>query len=91
MFELKTTTYVREILAKTNDFPDVFGIYIEIVSDQRSINTRIANRKNLIKPKARSNYGIETLELISLPVSKFINPEIKRSNSLSIYLKNNSI
>ena len=45
MSELKTATYVRKILAKTNDFPDVFDIYIEIVSDQRSLNTRFTNRK----------------------------------------------
>ena len=87
MFELKTATFVRKILAKTNDFPAVFDVYIEIVSDQWCLNTRFGNRKNLIKPKARTNYGIEAFELISLPLSKFINPEIKGSNSLCIYLK----
>ena len=46
VFELKTEILVYKILAETNEFPAVFDIYIEIVSDQQSLNTRFPNKKS---------------------------------------------
>ena len=45
VFELKTAIFVYKILAETNDLPAIFDIYIEIVSDQQSLNTRFPNKK----------------------------------------------
>ena len=37
------------------------------------------------RPKARTNYGTQTFKFISSQIWESINPEIKRSNSMSIF------
>ena len=82
---MKIATFVYKILAETNDVPSVFASSIKVVSAQHSHNTRFASRQNLSTPKARTNYGIQTFKFISSQIWESINPEIKRSNSMSIF------
>ena len=73
------------VLATVLDNPPVFASSIKVVSAQHSYNTRFASRQNLSRPKARTNYGIQTFKFISSQIWESISPEIKRSNSMSIF------
>lgn len=90
VLQLKIGTFVCKILEE-NNVPAVFDSCIDNVSAQHSHNTWYANRQNLIRPKARTNYGIQTFKFISSQVYDSINPEMKRYNSVSIFKKINSI
>ena len=85
VFQLKIAIFVYKILAETNDVPTVFAGSIEVVSPLHFHNTRFASRQNLSRPRARTNYGIQKFKFISSQIWESINPEIKRSNSMSIF------
>lgn len=82
IFKLKAASFIYEIINNPSNIPEPFQDYVIQASKVHNYNTRYANKQNLQRPRARTNYGSHTFKFISSKIWETVPDYIKNSRSL---------
>ncbi len=62
IYKFRVAAFAHKILIQQTDIPEIFSRCLESVSSVHSYNTRYSKNKNLVRPKVKTNYGMQTFK-----------------------------
>ena len=78
----KTGCFTYQIINQSSNVPQPFSQYVSLASVTHNYNTRFATNKNIQRPKARTEYGLQTFTSTASKIWEKIPLHIKQQMTL---------
>ena len=87
LIKLKAACFTYQIINNPSTTPESFHDYLQLASNIHNYNTRYASNKNIQRPKARTQFKLQTFKFYASQLWEAIPNYLKESKTLTIFKK----